>query len=65
MAGLAAVRARGRVGGGGKPSHHKTAQAKKMQAGKNNSIASICEALNISRSTLNRCLKLSANEKVV
>lgn len=58
MAGLAAARARGRVGGR-KPALTKAqiAQAKAMHADKNISIRDICSTLKISRTSLYRYLK--------
>ena len=57
-AGIAAARKRGRIGG--RPAimdKKKVALAKSLFKDKSNSIASICEILNVSKTTLYRCLK--------
>ena len=57
-AGIAAARKRGRVGGRPKlMDKKKVALAKSLFKDKSNSIASICEILNVSKTTLYRCLK--------
>lgn len=57
-AGIAAARKRGRVGGRPKiTDKKKVALAKSLFKDKSNSIASICEILNVSKTTLYRCLK--------
>ncbi len=63
-AGLAAARARGRMGGRPKASSlntdKKVALAQALYEDKNNSIADICATLRVSRSTLYRYLKVRA-----
>ena len=54
LEGLAAARARGRVGGPPKPDAGKVAMAQKLYKDKSNSIAEICKHLKISRATLYR-----------
>lgn len=57
-AGIAAARKRGRYGGRPKVmDEKKIALAKSLFKDKSNSIASICEILDISKTTLYRCLK--------
>jgi DNA invertase Pin-like site-specific DNA recombinase len=57
-AGIAAARKRGRVGGRPKiMDKKKVVLAKSLFKDKSNSIASICEILNVSKTTLYRCLK--------
>ncbi len=58
QAGLAAARARGRMGGRPKGgSRHKQAMARKLYADKTNTIQDICRTLGISRATLYRYVK--------
>ena len=61
-AGLAAARARGRMGGRPKASSLNTAKkmalAQALYEDKNNSVADICATLRVSRSTLYRYLKV-------
>jgi len=60
-AGLAAARARGRVGGRPKKLDAKTlAMAKRLHADKQTDIATICSTLGISRTTLYRALRETA-----
>ena len=57
-AGIEAARKRGRYGGRPKiMDKNKVALAKSLFKDKSNSIASICEILNVSKTTLYRCLK--------
>jgi DNA invertase Pin-like site-specific DNA recombinase len=59
MAGLAAARARGRKGGRPKKLTAKqVALAKRMHADKENDVATICQTLGISKSTLYRALEI-------
>src|SRR5436190_263594 len=58
LAGLAAARARGRVGGPPKPDAGKVAMAQKLYKDKSNSIDTICKTLRISRPTIYRYLKV-------
>ncbi len=59
QAGLAAARARGRMGGRPKGGNaHKQAMARKLHADKSYSIQDICRILGISRATLYRYTKL-------
>ncbi len=58
QAGLAAARARGRLGGRPKgSSRHKQAMARKLYADKTNTVQDICRTLGISRATLYRYVK--------
>ncbi|MCA1617598.1 MAG: helix-turn-helix domain-containing protein, partial [Acidobacteria bacterium] len=61
QAGLAAARARGRVGGrpraAGFNTPHKVQMAKALYADKRHRVADICRALRVSRTTLYRYLK--------
>jgi DNA invertase Pin-like site-specific DNA recombinase len=59
LAGLAAARARGRVGGGQKVSPSRVAMAQKLHKDKRNTIDDICRTMRISRATLYRYLKMS------
>ena len=67
-AGLAAARARGRVGGRPKArtlnTPKKVAMAQSLYDDKNNTIDDICETLNISRATLYRSIQVKPPEKV-
>ena len=56
LAGVAAARARGKIGGRPKfnPSASKVAMTKKLYADKTNTIADICKTMHISRATLYR-----------
>jgi len=60
MAGLAAARARGRMGGRPKKPNTDTkiVMARRLHADKNNSIADICKTLGVSRATLYRYLEV-------
>lgn len=61
-AGLAAARARGRLGGRPKIlDHAKIIMAKSLMSDHNNSIRDICSTLKISKSTLYRSLKISSS----
>lgn len=62
-AGLAAARARGRLGGRRPvdPKNPKVRMAQKMHQDKSLSVGEICESLKISRSTLYRYLKLKSS----
>lgn len=59
-AGLNAARARGRLGGRPKKlDSRKIGMAKALMADHSNSIKDICKTLNISKSTLYRCVKFN------